>query len=135
MSKLKLLLLTALPYSAFSQAIKLIPPPGPTVCMPVAQAAKVRDSLTVLPKVRREARSWRIAATNYRTAADTAQAAYLRQASAMANTRLALREQKIETVRQEVKAKEWKGKARRRGFWNWVAAAVAVAVTFVSVAY
>jgi hypothetical protein len=103
--------------------------------MPVAQAAKVRDSLTVLPKVRREARSWRTAATNYRTAADTAHAAYLRQASAMANTRLALREQKIETVRQEVKAKEWKGKARRRGFWNWAVAAVAVAVTFVSVAY
>jgi hypothetical protein len=135
MSKLSLLLLTALPYSAFSQAIKLIPPSGPTVCMPVAQAAKVRDSLTVLPKVRREARSWRVSATNYRTAADTAQAAYLRQASAMANTRLALREQRIETVRQELNAKEWKAKARRRGFLNWLVAVSAAGLTLVTITH
>ncbi|TVT39645.1 hypothetical protein FNT36_18565 [Hymenobacter setariae] len=120
MSKLKLLLLTALPFSAFSQAIKLIPPPGPTVCMPVAQAAKVRDSLTVLPKVRREARTWRKAATSYRTAADTAQAAYVRQVAATANVQLALREETIEATRYEVSAKKWKGKAQRRGFWSWL---------------
>ena len=44
----------------FSQAIKLIPPPGPPSACPWRRlpryAAKVCDSLTVLPKVRREAR-------------------------------------------------------------------------------
>jgi hypothetical protein len=129
MSKLKLLLLIALPFSAFSQAIKPVPPLGATVCMPVAQAAKVRDSLNVLPLVRKEAKAWSVSAGRYKQAADTSFAAYLKQVSATSNTRLALREQQIETARQESKANEWKGKARRRGFWNWLAGAAVVGLT------
>lgn len=101
--------------------------------MPAPQAAKVRDSLRVLPKVRKEAKAWRTAATNYRTSADTAQAAYFRELSATANTRLALREQKIETVRYEVSAKQWKEKAQRRGFWNWAAAAAVALLTVITI--
>lgn len=86
-------------------------------------AAKVRDSLSVLPLVRKEARTWRYAAGRYKLAADTAFESYLKQVQANGNTRLALREQKVETARQEVSAKKWKEKARRRGFWNWLAGA------------
>jgi hypothetical protein len=103
--------------------------------MPVAQAAKVRDSLAVLPKVRREARHWRTAATNYRYAADTAQAAYVRQASATIGMQLALREETVASARYEAKAKEWKEKARRRGFWNWVAVVGVALLTVVATAH
>jgi hypothetical protein len=128
-----LLLLIALPWPAFSQTL---PAAGPsnTVCLTLPVAAKVRDSLNALPAVRKEARSWRTAAGRYKLAADTAFESYLKQVSATGNVQLALREQKVETARQEVDAKKWKGKARRRGFWNWLAgAAVAgLAVGFVA---
>jgi hypothetical protein len=128
MSKLRLLLLIALPWPAFSQNL---PAPGPsnTICLTLPVAAKVRDSLRVLPLVRKEARQSRIAAGRYKTAADTSFAAYLKQVQANGNTRLALREQKVETARYEVAAKKWKGKAQRRGFWNWLAAAAVGGLT------
>jgi anti-sigma-K factor RskA len=93
-------------------------------------AAKVRDSLAVLPLVRKEARQQGIAAGRYKLAADAAFESYLKQVSATGNVQLALREQKVETARYEVNAKKWKDKAQRRGFWNWLAA-VAVAVVAV----
>ena len=125
MFKLKTLLLIALPFSAFSQTTK----PAPTVCLPLATAAKVRDSLTVLPLVRKEASQWRKAATTYKLAADTARTAYLKQAQATANLQVALREETIDAARYQVSAKSWKAKARRRSFWNWLAAAAVGGLT------
>ncbi|TDN39284.1 hypothetical protein E4631_15570 [Hymenobacter sp. UV11] len=86
----------------------------------MAQAAKVRDSLRMLPVVRREAAAYASAARRYRASADTAQAAYFWQTRSLNGVQHALWEQKAETTRQEVMVKQWKGKARRRGFWNWV---------------
>ncbi len=108
-----------------------MPAPGPsnTICLTLPVAAKVRDSLNVLPLVRKEARNWHYAAGRYKVAADTAFAAYLKQVQASGFVRLALREQKIETVRVEVEAKEWKAKAQRRGFWNWLAGAAVLGIT------
>jgi hypothetical protein len=97
--------------------------------MPVATAARVRDSLRALPLVRRSASQWRTAAGRYKLAADTAFESYLKQVQANGNTQLALREQKIETVRYEVEAKKWKGKAQRRSFWGWLAGAAVAGLT------
>jgi hypothetical protein len=88
----------------------------------VPLAAKINDSLRVLPLVRKETRSLRKAVAGYRSAADSAHASYLAQVQASINTQLALREQKIETTRARVDAKEWKGKAQRRGWLNWLLA-------------
>jgi hypothetical protein len=90
-------------------------------------AAKVRDSLAVLPLARKEVRSLRTAVTNYRQAADTARAAYYKEVQSGLNVRVALREQKVETARYEGYAKEWKGKAQRRGWLNWLLALGAAA--------
>jgi hypothetical protein len=101
--------------------------------MPSAQAAKVRDSLRVLPVVRREAGAWRKAAGQYRAAADTAQAAYFWQSRALAGVQVALREEKGRTVQEHEWASVWKGKARRRGFLNWLTVAVVVVVSGLAV--
>jgi len=140
MFQLRLLLLTLLPCAAFSQSISL-PKPGParldgsTICLTLPQAAKVRDSLNALPLVRREARSLRTAATNYRLSADSARASYYQEVQAGLNVRVALREQKIETVRYEVAAKQWKAKARKRGLLNWLAGALVAAITYATIIY
>jgi hypothetical protein len=97
--------------------------------MPVAQAAKVRDSLRVLPLVRREAGALRKAAGQYRAAVDTAQAAYFWQSRTLAGVQVALREEKGRTVQEHERANVWKGKARRRGFLNWLTVAVVVVVS------
>jgi hypothetical protein len=126
-----LLLLTLLPCAAFSQTIPASPAPGAAIiCLTVPQAATVRDSLNKLPIVRRETRSLRTAVGQYRQAADAANSAYVEQVQTTSNVRLALRESKIETVRQEVAVKEWKGKARRRGLLNWLAGAFVAALTY-----
>jgi hypothetical protein len=131
MFKQLLLLLTLLPCAAFSQTIPASPAPGSaTICLTVPQAATVRDSLNKLPIVRRETRSLRTAVGQYRQAANAANTAYVEQVQATSSVRLALRESKIETVRQEVNAKEWKGKARRRGLLNWLAGALVVAISY-----
>ena len=106
-----------------------MPAVGATVCLTVPQAKVVRDSLNALPLVRKEARSWHQAATRYKLAADTAHSAYVAQVSAGLNLALALREQKIETTRQAVKARTWQAKAQRRSFWNWLAAAAVAGLT------
>lgn len=132
--------MTLLPCAAFSQTISL-PAPGParldgsTICLTLPQAAKVRDSLNALPAVRKEARSLRTAAGQYRVAATTANAAYVEQAQVAGNLRLALRESQIETVRQQLNAKQWKAKARKRGLLNWLAAAVVAAITYATIIY
>ena len=122
-----------LPCAAFSQTIPIKPTSarldGNTVCLTLPVAAKVRDSLTVLPLVRKEAYQWRKAASRYQLAADTARAAYLRQAQATANVQVALREETIDAARYQVSAKSWKAKARRRSFWNWLAAAAVGGLT------
>jgi len=107
-----------------------MPAPGPsnTVCLPLATAAKVRDSLTVLPLVRKEAYQQHVAAGRYKLAADAAFDSYLKQVSATGNVQLALREQKVETARQESDAKKWKRKAKSRSVWGWVKAIGGVAL-------
>lgn len=99
----------------------------------MAQAAKVRDSLRVLPVVRREAGSWRKAAGQYRAAADTAQAAYFWQSRSLVGMQVALREEKGRTMQEHERANSWKVKARRRGFLNWLTVAVVVLVSGLAV--
>lgn len=94
----------------------------------MATAARNADSLKVLPKVRKSAAKWHVAAGRYKLAADTSFAAYVRQVQANGSTQLALRDQKVETARQESYVKEWKGKARRRNFWGWMKAAGGVLI-------
>jgi TPR repeat protein len=101
--------------------------------MPSAQAAKVRDSLRVLPIVRREAGALRKAASQYRAAADTAQAAYFWQSRSLASVQVALREEKGRTVQEHEQANNWKAKARRRGFLNWLTVVTVVVVTGLAV--
>lgn len=119
---LKLLpLAILLPYAAFSQTIPASPPAGSSpICLPVAQAAQVRDSLRMLPVVRREAAAWALAAGRYRAAADTARTAYFGQLRSLNGVQRALWEEKAASARQAGLVKQWQGKARRRGFWNWV---------------
>jgi hypothetical protein len=87
----------------------------------------MNDSLRVLPLVRKEAKHLRTAASGYQLAADTLRAAYVAQLQSNANLGLGLREQKVETVRARLDAKQWKGKAQRRGWLNWLLALGAAA--------
>lgn len=124
-----------LPYAAFSQTIPASPPAGSaTICLPLTQAAQVRDSLRLLPVVRREAAAWARAAGRYRAAADTARAAYYWQARALSGVQEALWEEKAASARQASMVKQWQGKARRRGFWNWVTVVAVAALGGVFIA-
>ena len=82
----------------------------------------MRDSLQVLPVVRREAGSWRRAAGRYRLAADTAQAAYLRQVATTESSQFAYHQQLSLTTRETLRAEDYRTKAHRRGLWNWLLA-------------
>jgi hypothetical protein len=106
MKWLLLPLLILAPYAGFSQTFS-----SGKLCFTPAEAARVADSLKVLPVVRAEAMQWQ-----------QASAAYLRQA---ASTRAALSDERQHNVLAEARAADYKKKAHRRGLLNWLFLAVA----------
>jgi hypothetical protein len=84
----------------------------------VAQAAKVRDSLTVLPLVRLEAAAWRAAAVGYRSAHDSLRRADAGHRAAYQSEQQATAGLGNLLANSETVADAWKGKARKRGLLN-----------------
>lgn len=95
----------------------LTPSPGYSqttkVCLPIAQAAKIADSLSVLSVVRREAASWKLAA-------DSAHAASLARGRAYQQLRGALLDQQLLTANETANADLWRHRARRRGLLSYL---------------
>lgn len=106
-----MLLLTLLATTpVFSQLTK--------VCIPTRQAAKIADSLAVLPQVRQEAAAWQVAAIGYRTAADSLRAADQRHRAAYQSERVATQALTGLLGNAEAVGAGWKAKARKRGLLN-----------------
>lgn len=90
------------------------------VCLSVPQAAKIQDSLRVLPVVRREAAAWQMSSRFYQQAADSLyRSSELNLYAARAAER-AFEGQQLLTQNEFAKANAWKQKARRRGLLNWL---------------
>jgi hypothetical protein len=91
----------------------------------VPQAAKIQDSLRVLPLVRQEAGAWRKSSYYYRGAADSLSRSNSLNLDAVRASQRAFAEQVLLTQNETAKAEGWKQKARRRGLLNWIGLAVA----------
>ena len=96
---LAILLAASLPLTAQSQPGK----PAETVCLTIPQRQRLADSLAVLPVVREAGQQFRRSADAYAGAL-------------VAQQRL--------TTDQAAQAQQWKQRARKRGFLNWVMAGV-----------
>ncbi|TGE24337.1 hypothetical protein E5K00_03735 [Hymenobacter aquaticus] len=115
MKQLLLPTLLLLSFSASSQAIK---PAPKTVTLSVTQAAKIEDSLRVLPLLRQEARQWRLAAADYQGAADSLQRAGRLQQDAARSYQKSLDDQQRLLASETAEKTLWQGKARKRGLLN-----------------
>lgn len=115
---LLLLIALLLGYNANCQSTK-------QVCLTVPQAAKIQDSLRVLPLVRQEAGAWRQSSYYYKTAADSLRRANYLNLSAVRASQSAFAGQLLLTQNEAAKAEGWKQKARRRGLLNWIGLAIA----------
>ena len=113
---LTLPLLLSIASNAFSQPTK-------QVCIPAVQAAKIADSLTVLPLVRREASAWQQAAGHFQSAGDSLRVAYVARGQAYQKLRGAMLDQQLLTANETAKAEGWRQCARRRGLLNYLLAA------------
>jgi hypothetical protein len=118
MRNLLLLILLLSGYNASCQATK-------TVCLSVPQAAKIQDSLRVLPVVRDEALAWRKASGFYQRAADSLSRANSLNLDAVRASQRSFQSQVLLTQNETAKAEGWKQKARRRGLLNWIGLALA----------
>lgn len=116
--RLVLLLLIALPLRAFSQ-VGLAQPAKP-ICFTLPQAKIIQDSLKALPLVRKSATFYQRASTHNGQQADSLRAGNIDLRNANLNLIDGLNTQKIETTRARLDAKQWKGKAIRRGVLNWL---------------
>jgi len=90
------------------------------VCLPVAQAGKIQDSLRVLPVVRREAAAWQTSSRFYQLAADSLWRSNELNLEAVRATQAAFEGQMQLTQNEFAKANAWQRKARKRGFLNWL---------------
>lgn len=116
MKQLLLLILLPASYSASCQTTK--PAVANPVTLSVAQAAKIEDSLRVLPLVRQEAQQWHLAATAYRHAADSLQRATSAQHDAAQAYQQSLMDQQRLLASETAAKTEWRSKARKRGVLN-----------------
>lgn len=107
-----LLPLLLIAFSAYSQ-------PTRQVCIPTVQAAKIADSLAVLPAVRREASAWQAAAGHFQTAADSLRAADAAHYRAFQAVRGALQDQRLLTANETASAELWRHRARKRGLLTY----------------
>ncbi len=113
-----LAILLPLTYNAHSQSTSA------QVCLSVPQAAKIQDSLKVLPVVRKEAAAWQTSSRFYQQAADSLYKASELNLSAVRAAERAFEGQQLLTQNEFAKANAWKRKARRRGLLNWIGAAL-----------
>ncbi len=89
------------------------------------QAAKIADSLAVLPLVRREASAWQRAAWHFQTAGDSLRVAYVARGAAYQKLRGAMLDQQLLTTNEVAKAEGWRKRAQRRGLLNYLLLAAA----------
>lgn len=99
--------------------------------MPKAQ--RIADSLRTLPKVRLEAERWRGSAYYFKSAADSAQWAHTLSRQALTSQQKAYQMQAELLKNEEIKVDWWKKVARRRGFLNYLFAAIAAGVGYVAI--
>jgi hypothetical protein len=102
------------------------------VCIPVVQAAKIADSLNVLPLVRREASAWQQAAGHFQSASDSLRVAYVARGAAYQKIRGALLDQQLLTANETAKADQWKRRAHKRGWLNILLLAALGGVVYLS---
>ena len=81
------------------------------VCLKVEQAARINDSLRVIPLLRR-------AVVGYRTAADSLRTADARHRAAYQSEQVATATLGVLLANSETVAANWKAKARKRGLLN-----------------
>ncbi|GGF04266.1 hypothetical protein [Hymenobacter cavernae] len=106
-----LLILLLGTFSSFSQSTK-------TVTISATQAAKIEDSLRVLPVVRQEAQQWRLASGSYQHAADSLTRALSLQRDAGQSYQKSLTDQQKLLTSETAEKTEWRSKARKRGVIN-----------------
>lgn len=103
------------------------------ITLPAREAAKIYDSLRVLPFVRQEARLLRAAGAAYRQAADSLQHAFADQQRASQECQLRLAEQKRLIDSDAAAVVKWRSKARKRGVLNGLLAASAGVLFYFSI--
>jgi hypothetical protein len=111
--------------SAFAQV--------PTIYLPVPKAERIADSLKTLPKVRKEAEKWQHSAWHFQSARDSALWAQKQTQQGLTNQERAFLMQTEALKNETIKVDWWKKVARRRGFLNYVFAAIAAGVTYFAV--
>lgn len=126
MRNLLLATLLLLAFKSYSQATK-------QVCLSVAQAAKIADSLAVLPVVRKEAAAWQTSSRFYQQAADSLYKSSELNLSAVRAAERAFEGQQLLTQNEFAQKLEWQRKARRRGLVSALLAALLGGVTYTAV--
>lgn len=99
----------------------------------VAQAAKIEDSLRVLPMVRQEARQWQLAATSFQHAADSLRRTGSFQQDAARSYQQSLNDQQRLLTSETATATEWRSKARKRGVVNVLLVTLSGVLAFLAV--
>ncbi len=102
------------------------------MCIPAVQAARIADSLAVLPLVRREAQAWQQAAGHFQTAGDSLRVAYVARGQAYQQLRGALFDQRLLTANETAKAIGWQQRAQRRGWLNCLLLGALASVGYLS---
>lgn len=82
------------------------------------QAAKIEDSLRVLPLVRQEAQQWHLASTAFQHAADSLQRALGLQRDVSQSYQKSLGDQQRLLTSATAEKTEWRSKAQKRGLIN-----------------
>ena len=126
----RLLLLLTLGLSSFSghsQTTKAL-------TISTQQAAKIEDSLRVLPLVRREARQWQMASGAYQQAADSLRRALRLQQGMGQSYQQSLADQTRLTTSATAEATEWRSKARKRGVINLLLTGAIGALAYLAIA-
>jgi hypothetical protein len=100
------------------------------VCLSVPQAAKIQDSLRVLPVVRQEAAAWHTSSRYFQQSADSLRRANALNLDAARASQAAFTGQRALTANETAKASAWEQKARRRGWLNYLLAAAAAGLTY-----
>ncbi len=99
----------------------------------MAQAAKIADSLAVLPVVRKEAAAWQTSSRFYQQAADSLYKSSELNLSAVRAAERAFEGQQLLTQNEFAQKLEWQRKARRRGLVSALLAALLGGVTYTAV--
>jgi hypothetical protein len=99
----------------------------------VPQAAKIQDSLKVLPVVRREAAAWQTSSRFYQQAADSLYKSSELNLSAVRAAERAFEGQQLLTQNEFAQKIGWQKKAKKRGVLNAILATLAAAITYTAI--